>query len=144
MLFSGSHIALPVNFLLSPLSLQIFVLSAGISTLEITKVCRDQVGRTDRGKHSRVVFCTEVANQQWFMCRCTGMVKEPQIVFPQFRPLPSHIFSEMFNHFQIVPLVNRLSLWQKFMMDNPFFGQPSKKSQRTHNTVILKAAQRGN
>ena len=52
------------------------------------------------------------------MSRCIVVMQDPRVVGKKFRSFPCNFFTQPFQYFQIVNLVDCLSNWYKFIMDN--------------------------
>ena len=53
------------------------------------------------------------------MSRCIVVMQDPWVVGKKFGPFPSNFFTQPFQYFQIVNLVDCLSSWYKFIMNKP-------------------------
>ena len=71
---------------------------------------------------SNTVICL-VANKlphiQCHVSRCSVVMQDPWVVGKKFRSFPSNFFTQLLQYFLIVNLVDCLSSWYKFIMNNP-------------------------
>jgi len=62
----------------------------------------------------------QLPHRQCRVSRCVVVMQDTRVVGKKFGLFPSNIFTQPFQYFQIVNLVDCLSNWYKFIMNNPF------------------------
>ena len=68
-----------------------------------------------------------IPHRQWRLSRCTVVMQDPWVVGKKYGSFPSKFFTQPVQYFQIVNLVDCLSIWYNFIMNNP---SNIKKSQQ--------------